>query len=228
MIINENKFILRIEEGKLKEIKKLEYNSINTIYIPNKIGEYEIKVIGPYVLKGISDPLTVEIADGISLSEYSFAQSSIVSVALPSDIKEIPECCFYSSSLTSIKIPDSVTVVGRSAFEDTKITNIRWSSNCSTIPEYCFSNCARLESITNIQDVSEIRQGAFGECWLLEEFEWPINCIEIPEFCFAYCKNLQSISNIGMINKINKNAFYGTHINVEELKKNMFYLVWCE
>lgn len=134
----------------------------------------------------------------------------------PDKCKRIPSECFSKSGITAISNIDNVENVGPTAFAGSKLESIKWPSKCKTIPSHCFS-CPpcdygepnSLESITNIDDVEEIGEYAFGFCQI-ETMIWPSKCSTIPNSCFASCKQLKNISNIENVKKIEDNAFSGT------------------
>ena len=84
----------------------------------------KILSIGDYAFAGTSS-LTALPGDAFTLyvktlGAYAFAESGLVSVVIPQNVKEIPEGCFKDSKyLTSVTFKSSVRKIGKYAFEGT-------------------------------------------------------------------------------------------------------------
>lgn len=103
--------------------------STNDVYPWSKYISYDYGLVDKIIVnKGVDN-----------IADYAFADSSSVSVVLPSSIKEIGEYAFASSDIKHIDVPEGVTTLG----------------------EDCFFNCASLESVSIPKSMVSIGDYAF-------------------------------------------------------------------
>lgn len=91
---------------------------------------------------------------------------------IPSDVREIGSNAFYGSSIESVKIPNSVTTIGEWAFFScSKLQKVSLSDNLKYIDKYAFSMCSRLDFISFPASVQNIGDNAFSSCKRLQTIE---------------------------------------------------------
>ena len=121
-----------------------------------------------------------EIDDG------AFAYNSgLKSVSFNEGLKKLHG--FYAAGLSdTVKIPD--TVNDFNAFIRSAISGIVLSKNIIEIPDYCFYECANLESIIIPDGVERIGANAFGSCCNLHSVTLPDSVREIGSQAFISCE----------------------------------------
>ena len=149
--------------------------------------------------------------------------STIVSVSLPSTIKEISQSCFfYCGKLETINIPQSVRKIGTAAFlQCASLKEIVLPDGLDIINSSCFSGCTSLEKINIPETVNEIAFSAFNNCKNLKFINIPTSVTTIGNSAFSGCtsliigiKNSSSVMTLG--SDWNKNVF-GTYFSCVNL-----------
>ena len=109
----------------------------------------------------------------------------------------------------------------------TKLTTVVLPSTVTSIGEYAFSGCMRLESIT-LPNVTEVGYGAFSGCSSLKSIELPM-ATTLGHYAFQNCENLQSVK-IPAVTEIQEGCFYRCYAlndinlsNVQIIKREAFY-----
>lgn len=122
-----------------------------------------------------------------SIPGYSFANSYITKITIPSSVEEIGEYAFgnavilkivemsdgvvsigkqafyYCTSLPSIEIPSSVSTIGYAAFQScSNLVSVTIKSSNVTIPAYTFNNCNLLTTITIYAQEGSISGAPWG------------------------------------------------------------------
>ena len=118
-----------------------------------------------------------ELSLGINLLEidgYAFERTIISKLCLPSNVKTLSNYAF--ANMASLKEIE---------FNTTKI---------STIPDYCFSSCSALESITIPSGVLSLGKSLFNDCTSLKSIYLPSN-ITLNAYLFSSSKP-SSIVNV--------------------------------
>ena len=137
-------------------------------------------------------------------------------ICFDTPITEIGEGAFdYCPNLTSVTIPDSVTEIGEDAF--------RW---CSSLTAFygkfasADNRCLIVDGVLNSfapaglteytipNSVSEIGNGAFGECSSLICVTIPNSVTKIGSGAFGECSSLISVTIPNSVTKIGSGAFY--------------------
>lgn len=105
-----------------------------------------------------------------------------------------------------IVISEGIKEIADQIFGDAKVKEVVWPNTCKVIPEYCFS-ASDVESVQNIGNVKNVKEGAFYKNHSLTSFVWPKKAKTIPKECFCECTNLEKISGIEDVTKIKNFAF---------------------
>jgi hypothetical protein len=109
-------------------------------------------------------------------------------------ITKIPKQCFYfCSSLTSIELPPNVKDLGDACFQSTTIESITIPTAVKAISNYCFENCINLKSCILSENTSIIGTSAFERCSKLESIQLPEGINMLFDKCFSRCVKLQHI-----------------------------------
>ena len=126
------------------------------------------------------------IPEGVkSINRAFYGWSSLKSIILSSDVKEIGDSAFYlCKSLDMVEFNEGLTKIGDYAFKGTILTKLN-------LP----------------QTLTKIGLAAFIDC-NLKNLIIPDNVIEIGDYAFAHMHDVESITLGGGLEKIGKNAFY--------------------
>lgn len=108
-----------------------------------KISQYALS--RRQTLKKITLPNSV-----LSIENYAFGYSKLITVIFGSGITEIKDSAFYNcTQLTGLTIPDNViTIAGSICYECTAMTSLIIGSGVQSIGFQAFCKCSRLQSIT--------------------------------------------------------------------------------
>ena len=142
-----------------------------------------------------------EFIDGlpvIKVGRNAFAKrKDITSVILPQYLTEIEPGAFADSGIISIAIPNNVEDIGESAFQNCKLLqHIQLPQNLKVIKTYTFGGCTGLTSIQIPHGTTAISERAFDRCKNLKKIQIPssvtrIGFAAIPQKTVVYC-DLQS------------------------------------
>lgn len=137
------------------EGKALLTNENKTLFVfaPKATGSYTIpsgvETIGSYSFQNTAIT-SLEIPSTVTtIEEGAFAQSSaLTSLVIPESVTTIGDAAFQGSALTSIVIPSSVTSIGYAAFVSSALTTVTFEgATAPTIEEGIFANCPKLADI---------------------------------------------------------------------------------
>lgn len=100
-------------------------------------------------------------------------------------MKSIGYGAFSTNSLQTIVIPESVTSLGNNLCINSKeLREVRINANITTLGEYSFHNCARLQTVTLPPTLRVIQDWAFNGC-SLQSIDIPEGVQEIGEVAFS-------------------------------------------
>ena len=160
---------------------------------------------------GGADPTyDIVIPDGVTkINSYAFAGAKLNTVTVPSGVTEIGDEVFFycwgdfqtvnlpdglksigygafsTNSLQTIVIPESVTSLGNNLCINSKeLREVRINANITTLGEYSFHNCARLQTVTLPPTLRVIQDWAFNGC-SLQSIDIPEGVQEIGEVAFS-------------------------------------------
>ncbi|HOJ10322.1 MAG TPA: leucine-rich repeat protein [Clostridiales bacterium] len=144
---------------------------------------------GKVLASEISDFIYSEVNENITITGYAGTETI---VEIPSNIdgkpvKTIGYNAFREKSITSMTIPDSVTSIGN----------------------YAFYKCSKLESAIIPESVTSIGNYAFYGCSSLAGITLPDSITSIGSSSFNMCSSLTSITIPGSVTSISSNTFYG-------------------
>ena len=161
-------------------------------------------------------------------SEYRKFGGSQFSRIIGEGVTSIGKYAFYEcNSITSISIPQSVTSIGGDAFirctgdltvncnipdftfRYSGFNNVTIGEGVTSIGNFAFSDCSRLNSITIPSGVTSIKDGVFSNCKNLASISIPESVTEIREQAFYECSSLTAVSIPESVASIGQSAFYG-------------------
>ncbi len=166
-------------------------------------------------------PTSVIPTDGsvTELGYYSFYDTGITELNLPSSITVIGERALGQNNFTSLNLPEGLQRIGKEAFTEChQMTEVILPSTLKEIGELAFYNCALLERVNIPASVERIVGGAFAACYRLEDLTVDVNnpvyhsaggCVIDTEnkILVEICPNCQIPAN-GSVEVIGDYAFY--------------------
>lgn len=174
-----------------------------------------MKVILPKSLKYIAtNTFNSQLKDltilGGKLADAAFENSSIRSVTLSDDVKEIAPSafknCYY---LKQVNMGNGVQTIGSSAFYDcNNLKQISLGDGVQTIGSSAFYGCESLASITLSSNLHTINQDAFYGCSALQTITLPESLETIGKYAFRGA-GLRAITIPANVSSLGVGAFSG-------------------
>lgn len=163
-----------------------------------------VKFMGERVFANCPELTTVEIPEDSKLAcpiDAWFEECpKLESIFIPKGITSIYYQSFYNCyALTSVKfhseceLADQNSSGGTKVFMNSGITSITLPSGWTTIKDYTFEGCTKLENITFTSAITSIGNSAFSKCALLTEFTIPSTVTTIGKNAFEYCSSLTNV-----------------------------------
>ena len=136
----------------------LNCSSLKTLIFPDGGKLKELKRSETYTSTGLSTTLYV--------MGHLWGCTSLETIVLPSNLREIGENAFCGTPFRTITIPETVKYIS---------------------PEYLFEGCERLEEVTLPSTITEYSKGMFSGCAKLTSINGPAKIKKYCEECFAGC-----------------------------------------
>ena len=222
---------MAIGEANLEQVLSLKVNgtinSYDIMIIRNKmINLLELDLSDADIVANSYEYYTGICSQDNVLSERAFTSTQIHTAKLPRSLTYIKRNIFNSTKLRNLEINSGT--LNDSAFYDTneldtvRINNATlgqcsfYSSqlrylelnNITTIPNYCFSGCTKLNNVTLPNNLTHIEDGAFRSCSALQNITLPSSLVHIGGDAFAG-SGLTSITIPASVSYIGKYAFAG-------------------
>jgi len=119
---------------------------------------------------------------------------SLVSVTIPSTVKNIGEFAFFQCGFTTITIPNGVTRIGACAFEHCEnLTSITIPNSVTHLDISAFAHCYSLDSVSIGNNVEYIGSMVF-DCCSFSSITIPASVTYIDDEAFCICGQLTEIN----------------------------------
>lgn len=106
--------------------------------------------------------------------------ASVTNEEKPYAVTKIGANAFYQNTrITGVALPESVMSIGERAFAESGLTSFTFPAGVTEVPNYCFSNCASLSSVTLAPETTTIGIEAFASTPALTELELPAALVSI-------------------------------------------------
>ena len=127
-------------------------------------------------------------------------------------------------SICEVKIQNGVTSIGDYAFDScSRIENMTISSSVTSIGDYAFSGCSSLKNVAVPNSVTRIGDYAFYRCSDLTSVTIPNRVTSIGDYAFDMCSGLTRVTIPTSVTSLGKNAFFRcnlTSITVDSQNPN--------
>lgn len=162
----------------------------------------QVTTIEPYTFSGCSELISVSLPSTIKdIATYAFASChKLPSLAMPSGLETIEDYAFYGSSIgaSGITFPESLKTIGKYSFSGcNSLTSINFPANSvlSEINDYSFFGCSALQDIhfSGGSELLFIRVSAFYNCTLLSSVTLSDSLYSLGDTVFGNCTSLTSI-----------------------------------
>lgn len=136
------------------------------------------------------------------------------------------KACMNRKSITGLSVPSTVTSIGEYAFYGcVKLNKVSGLTNVSKIGQYAFADCRLINSINLFSDVEVIEPYTFYNCSAMEDFTTVSPLTRIEEHAFDGCGSLTEFKLSSKIEKIGDYAFHGcSRITYAYLPNTVTYL----
>ena len=183
------------------------------------------------LMEGTVTEVTAEDLEGITkIRPYAFYLcANLISVDIPNTVKSIGGYAFANSSLVSVVIPSSVDGdVGTNIFDNCQsLTTVTINPGLKSITSYMFSSCSSLESIIIPSTVNEIGLWAFSSCQSLKTVIIPDGVTELVTNLFSNCISLTDVTIPSSVTTLGS-AFDDSCPFITNLQKNSNGIYTCE
>ena len=158
-------------------------------------------------------------------SEAFYYQKGLISIDIPSSVKEIGSSAFSDTNISTINIPSNVKSIGSYAFSGTKLNTISIPDNVESIGAYALCKCENLESLYIGKNVKTLGGMQYGMKSLKSITVSPDNtCFDSRDNCNAVIETASNTLILGCsstiipetVFEIGDNAFYGNGSNTLE------------
>ena len=161
---------------------------------------------GEYMTTNHSTALKqIDLSAATSIGEYAFAMcSSLTDVMLGDAITELPQYAFAScENLANINL-EKVQTIGEYAFMEHGLSSVDVSA-ATSLGKYAFVNGGNLTSVTLNSEGTDVEEGGFAYCTLLNQVQNMNAAKNIGDYAFAY-SNLAEVDLTGA-QTVGKHAF---------------------
>lgn len=142
---------------------------------------------------------------------FSFVESKLTSVVLPSTIKAVGQSVFaYNENLSSVTFTCELDSIGAHAFQDCSQLLVITLPTVHYIGDQAFLNCSFLDF--SIPDgLDSLGNHVFRECQNLRELHLPASVVKMGESAFYRCVSLRAVTLPPGLEEIPASTFSGCH-----------------
>ena len=119
--------------------------------------------------------------------------TSLKHINIPKGIIEISEGTFYQAGIETVAWEEGTEKVGPGAFTGTNLRTVTLPKSIKEIADRAFSNCANLETVVLNEGLITIENLAFSDELNLTEIIIPASVTQISELAFYKCIALQEV-----------------------------------
>lgn len=145
------------------------------------------------------------------INAYSFQNSQLGTIIIPSAVRTIGEGAFYNCKrLQSMVLPQTVTAISGKTFQGcSSLQSIQIPDQVISIGNSAFTGCEKLSSLTLPTQLKILGKEAFRSCHSLTNIQVPEGITTLPSQCFIDCIGLVSITLPSHLQSIEEEAFKG-------------------
>lgn len=167
---------------------------LNTLWLENK--EEEFVTAGQNVLIHYSgSDEEVKIPDGITEISAFCENFFTKSIIIPESVERIGTYAFLNSSITSVTLGENIREIGDSAFDGClNLEEIRFNDRIETIGDFAFTGCQAIKKITLPKSVKEVGDSTFARCDGLTELTFTSAKTKIGKDICESCSSLKKIA----------------------------------
>lgn len=186
-----------------------------SIEIPATVNGQPVVAIDQYALAGNMQLTGIKIPESVTqIGSEAFAIcSTLDSVELPSQIKEITPGLFAGQGVRKVIIPDGVEKISHFAFlKNAQVDSVKIDtakSKLTTIEPSAFYGCTALRYCPIPEGIQEIGAYAFRDCSKLEKTALPAQASKVNPYQYFNCSSLTELTLPASIQEIGDYAFYG-------------------
>lgn len=168
------------------------------LVIPSEINNKSVDIIGPNAFRNQSSIRTVALPSNLKKIKKGAFENCInlLGVAIPTSVTEL-EGFMGCSSLTTLSMSNAPVEIKQEAFKDcSSLRYISFSSLTTAIGDSAFENCSAIEQITLGENIQTIGNKAFANCTSLKSIEIrgaDTNC-SIALDAFSGCTNIENVT----------------------------------
>lgn len=181
-----------------------------------------VALIGENAFETVNDLCDVILEEGVlEIGDNAFMGCwSMQSITIPSSIKKIGinpfyDCCnihIHMSENKTYKLINGclVDVINNeliSGNSSNSQKNVFIPDDVTTIANYAFGGCDKIETVVISNDITKIGEAAFIRCVALQEFDIPDSVVSVGENAFRGCYKLSNVSIGKNVIYIGDNAF---------------------
>lgn len=205
------------------------------LYFPSTI-----KTIGKNIFSLVAEQGILQINLSKSLqyiSKDAFRKSGLITVSLPANVSIGKNAFAECDKLKNITLQESSNNLSTNfsnghidfgAFQYCNaLENVQFSTHIIELGPNAFAYCSSLSSI-QAPGIKKIRYGVFKKCKKLSQVSFSSNLREISDEAFLDCVALKSLQGINKKTYLGSNVFFGSSINLEQLKKSFTYQYYAK
>lgn len=169
----------------------------------------------------------LDLSGATELGSYlCMGDTSLREVKLCDDLTELPQGAFGGcTALKTITLPSKLQTIKISAFQNTAIENITLPDSVTELQMYAFRYCRQLKTIQFSDSLQQIGNGAFEQCYALEEAVLPATLQKLGRFAFSSCESLKTVAFHSATTQIGDTCFnYCDALETVTLPSNMTYI----
>ena len=200
-------------------VKKINWAFVNcknleSVSLPQNLKQlsyFQGSYIGSF--SGCSRLTNVEFKSCETIDGYAFYNcSSLGSITLPNNLREINNRAFKSSGVNNISFPLGLKSIGEEVFEECyNITKLTLPKSLEDIGNSAFNRCMDLKAISFPPSLKSIGSLAFYGCNALDSINLP-GLSYIGYRAFASCSNIKELRVPSTLEKIEDEAFSGCNL----------------